>query len=453
MKKSVIGLVVALAIVLGALFIPYKSWLERRLETILAGKGFQNVSLTISSIGLKSAALSNISIGGDMPLVLKNVDFAYSPRELWNKNLREFTASGLDLTIKQDGKQWAVQGLQDYKSGTEEAVSPLAFLPVTPEDLAHIPFDRMALKDSRLSVFSDIGQLSAPLDLTWQKIPEPEFSYDADGLEFTGAGFDMSAGKTALQASIIDNKQWQGAWTLADVTVTNDSLTVPVLNGGGTLTANGETVILEGLLKNSDGAWQIKFMMHYTPVTPQKSALTIAQASMPWRQGRISVRNVRLPFEGRKDTTVNLEVQRVSLDELMQWLTGDRVTGTGTVSGTLPVVVGKDGKLTILKGDLKADGPGTIVMPPETIPGDNEQVTLVRDILKDLRFSALSISSSKDENGKLVVVMAVEGNNPKVYDGRLVKLNVNLTGDILDFIEKNVMFLRKPETLLQQGAQ
>ncbi len=453
MKKSFIGLVVALALVFGALCIPYKSWFETRLEAILTDKGFQNVSLTISSIGLKSATLSNISIGGDMPLVLKNIDFAYSPRELWNGNLREFTASGLDLKIKQDGKEWAIQGLQGYKSGTEEAVSPLAFLPLRPEDLAHIPFDRMTLKDSRLDVVSEIGQLSAPLDLTWQKIPAPEFSYSADGLEFTRAGLGMSTGRAALKANMIENKQWQGVWTVVDVTIRNESLPIPVLDGGGTLTADGEALKLDGLLKNSDGAWQVKFVMDYMPAAPQKSALTIVQAGMPWKQGRISVRNVSLPFEGRNATTVNLQVQHVSLDELMQWLTGNRVSGTGTVSGMLPVVIGRDGKLTILKGDLEADGPGTIVMPPETIPGDNEQVEFVREILKDLHFSVLSISSKKDENGRLIVVMAAEGNNPKVYDGRLVKLNVNLTGDILDFIEKNVMFLRSAETLLQQGVQ
>ena len=450
MKKTVAGLAVILALLFCALLLPYKSWLEGRLETILAAKGFQNVALTISSINLKSATLSDISIGGDIPLALRNIDIAYSPRELWNGTLREFTASGLDLKIKQDGKQWVIQGLQDYKP-TGEAVSPLAFLPLTSEDLARVPFDRMALKDSRLDVLSDMGALSTPLDLTWQKAPTPELTYSAKNFEFTRPGLDVSTGRAGFQAAIIESKQWQGAWTIADITVRSESLSVPVLNGAGTLSADGEALKVEGLLKSDDGAWQLKFIMDYTPARPQKSALKIVQAGMPWKEGHVSVRNISFPLEGGKAIAVNLEVQRVSLDELLQWLTGDRVSGTGTVSGTLPLLIGQDGKLTVLKGDLKADGPGTIVMPPETIPGGNEHVELVREILKDLHFNVLSISSKNDENGNLVVIMAVEGSNPKVYDGRAVQLNVNLTGDVLDFIEKNVMFLKSPETLLQQG--
>ncbi len=453
MKKFIIGIAIVLALILSALFLPYKSWLESRLETILTAKGFQNVALTISDIGLNNATLSNVSIGSETPMVLKNIDFAYSLPELWKGSLREFTASGLDVAIRQEEGRWAIQGFRDSKSADDKSVTPLALLPLTPEDMARIPFDRMALKESSLNVFSDIGQLSTPLDLTLQKNPSAEFTYNAESLKFTRPGLNVATGKVSFHASITENKQWKGAWTIASVAIENEPLPVPMLNGGGTFNADGEELKFDGLLKDNSGAWQIKFAMNYAPATPQKSALNIVQADMPWKEGRVSVHNITFPFADRGSTTVNLQVHRVSLDELMQWLTGNRVSGTGTVSGTLPIVIGKNGKLTILKGDLKADGPGTIVIPPETIPGDNERVDLVREILQDLHFSLLSISSKKDENGNLVVVIAVEGNNPKVYDGRLVKLNVNLTGDILDFIEKNVMFLRSPETVLQQGAQ
>ncbi len=452
MKKLFIGSVLLLALALGALFIPYKPWIEKRLKTMLVEKGFQEVSLTVSSIGLERASLSDISIGGDMPLTLKNIDLAYSPYEFWNGNLRELAITGLDLRIRQEEKKWTIQGLQGYKSDKTPA-APLTLVPLTAKDIARIPFDRITLKDARLNLSSDIGQLSAPIDLTWQKTPEPELSYSADGLKFTHPGVDVSTGKAALQANVTTDKGWQGAWTIKDIAIQNEDLSMPVLNGGGMLTADAEALKFEGLLKSSDEAWQIKFVVDYmTP--PQKSVLTIVQAGMPWKQGHVSVRNVSIPFEDQNATTVKLEMQRVSLDELLQWLTGDRVSGTGTVSGTLPIVVGKDGKLTILKGDLKADGPGIIGMPPETIPGDsgNERVQLVRDILQNLHFSTLSISSAQDKNGNLAVIMAVEGNNPKVYDGRLVKLNINLTGDILDFIEKNVMLFKNPETVLRQGV-
>jgi len=138
---------------------------------------------------------------------------------------------------------------------------------------------------------------------------------------------------------------------------------------------------------------------------------------------------------------------------LMQTLTGSRVSATGTMSGNIPVIIRPDGSYTLGKGQLKADSNGSMSMPSEIIPGDTEQMDLVREILGNLHYSVLSASVYTSGKQGVVVRLALEGNNPDVYGGRAVKLNVNLTGDILDFIQQNAMLLTKPEQLLKQGTQ
>lgn len=179
--------------------------------------------------------------------------------------------------------------------------------------------------------------------------------------------------------------------------------------------------------------------------------LRIVKAGMPWKEGRLAAENVAVQLKGDKPVKLALEVSNVSIAELMGALTGDRVSATGAISGTLPVLVKRIGEIQLLQGELKAGGPGSITMPPDVIPGDNEQVALVRQILENLQYTSLSITTSVGEDGETGVLMTLEGNNPKVYDGRPVKLNVNLTGDVLEFIQQNILLLTSPETLLKPG--
>ncbi len=135
----------------------------------------------------------------------------------------------------------------------------------------------------------------------------------------------------------------------------------------------------------------------------------------------------------------------------MQSLTGGRVTATGKVTGDLPLMIGRDGNIKVLPGTLKSEGPGMISMSADTIPGDNEQVGIVRQILQDLQYSGLSVALKNDESGRTTILLSFEGNNPSVYEGRPVKLNVNLTGDVLEFIQQNILLLGNPEQFLEQG--
>ncbi|MGB4107363.1 MAG: YdbH domain-containing protein [Alphaproteobacteria bacterium] len=452
MKKYFVLLAFLLVLAGVAIFLPYRAWLEKRLELILEAKGFQNIALTISSAGLNSASIENVSIGGENKLNVKNIVLAYSPRELWNGYLRDLSIAGVTLDVRQDHGRWVITGLEGLSTKPESNVSEPLAVPVTPEQLKRIPFERIKLEDSVVNIMFGNGKLSLPLDLTWQKTPQSHLTYEGDDLAFKFNALDVTAGNLTLDAYINeDNNVWVGSWALKNIIFKGTSVPVPALKGGGDVSVDQSHATIKGKLTNDDKLWAAQFDINYDFAASDKSVMTIIHAGMPWKEGRIDVRDVKVPLEGESPVKVILQVQSVSIQELMQSLTGDRVSATGKVSGKLPLLVGRDGQITVLPGSLKSEGAGTISMPPDAIPGNNEQVTLVRQILEDLRYTGLTIAVKNDETGHLGVLMTFEGNNPAVYNGRPVKLNVNLTGDVLEFLQQNILLLTNPEQFLQQG--
>jgi hypothetical protein len=178
--------------------------------------------------------------------------------------------------------------------------------------------------------------------------------------------------------------------------------------------------------------------------------IDIGSAALSWKGGELTARQVHVAPASSPAAKFDVQIRHVSVDALLQALTGNRLSATGTVSGVLPVIVGADGALSFGKGTLKTDAPGTLNMPPESIPGDNPQVDQVRKVLKDFHYSGLSIAISSERGNRVSMLIALQGNNPGMYDGRPVNLNVSLTGDVLDYIKQNVLLLTDPKSFLKQ---
>jgi hypothetical protein len=454
--KKIHKVILVFVLISGVLaFLPYCAWLENRLETLLEDKGFKNVELTIASLGLKSASVENVTIGAEETLRLENIVLDYSLLDLWHGNLRNLSLSGIVIDVKQTDGRWVVSGLEGWGATPQDAVPSESFsIPSTAQQLMQIPFEQMTLEKSALNFIFESGNLSIPLEATWRKRPQPELHYNAKNPAFNLGDLSMTGGNLSLDAYIEETqKNWAGTWELQDIEIQGTSVPVPVLNGKGTLLAGQENINVNGTISSNDQLWHTDFNMNYNFNRSEESNLKIVQAHMPWKSGRLSVQNVDIDLEDEAPIKVTLQLENVSLQELMQSLTGDRVSATGQVSGKLPLIIGRDGKLTVLPGNFKSNGQGTVSMPPDVIPGDNEQVALVRQILGGLQYTDLSISVKNDQDGRLGVLLTFEGNNPDVYDGKPVKLNVNLTGDVLEFIEQNMMLLNNPEQLLEQGKQ
>ena len=440
-------IVLVLAGAAAYLFVPWDKILKERITTFLNAKGLQNIEFTIDSVGIHQATISGISVGKNNPMLLKSVSVEYSPKELLDGNVRDIVLSGLDIHLTQTEEGWSVVGLEDIKRGGGSAAR------MTLSDLVEIlPFAAVRVENSTLRIAGNSVQTALPFNLQFVKAPVPRITMNIDAANLTAVSSDISLGIIMLEAEMDQAKHWNGTWTLASMDM-GEALPLKPMGGGGTLAYTGDAISFDGTMNSEDKTQPVSFKTIIDLNDDAKNALTLTSAALPFKEGTVSTKNVIIPFNRSKNITVNLAVRKVSLDALMQTLTGKRVTATGTVSGNMPVILRPDGSYTLGKGVLKADSSGLIQMPGEAIPGNNEQVALVREIVENLHYSVFS--AAVDTSGKegLVVRLSLEGNNPDVYNGRIVKLNVNLTGDVLDFIQQNAMLITSPERLLRQGIE
>lgn len=431
----------------GAYFlVPWNDVLERKITAFLHERGIENVAFDIDSVGLHSATIKDISIGTDNPLALQSVTVQYDPRELAQGNFQDISLSGLTVKIIQTADGWSIAGTEGIlpKKNKESEGPGLSLSDIV--DL--LPFTKVEARDSILDIEGTSVRTSLPFSLILTKAPETTLAMTVNASNLTSPASDVALGMIHVDAKPDENRNWAGSWSLESLDF-GEVLPVPVLAAKGDLVYTGSVLTVKGNIGDADKTHKAAFDMLVDAVDSAKNKITVSSVSFPFKNGNISSKNIVVPFDRKKNVTVNLTVRKVSLDDLMQTLTQGRVSATGTVSGNIPVIIRPDGSYTFGKGALKADDKGLLQMPGELIPGDTEQMTLVRQILENLHYSIFS-AGVETSGQNMTVRLSLEGNNPGVYGGRAVKLNVNLTGDVLDFIRQNAMLITKPEQLLKQ---
>ena len=235
---------------------------------------------------------------------------------------------------------------------------------------------------------------------------------------------------------------WQGTWTAKKIEIANAPLPLPDLMGAGSFLIADSRPSLKGEFKSDDAS-------HHAMIDVNPSQVTVVEASFPWNGGRLAAHNAVLPLDG-KPMYLTLEVQSVPMDAIMRLLTSDRAKASGAVSGKVPISREKDGTLVFRSGSLKAEGSGTLILAPDAIPGDNQQVGIVRDVLSNFHYEQFTILLDSGQDKKLSILLQLSGNNPDAYNGRPVKLNVNLTGDVLSMVQQSIVPMTDPKQLLKQ---
>lgn len=173
-------------------------------------------------------------------------------------------------------------------------------------------------------------------------------------------------------------------------------------------------------------------------------ALEVASASVEVLDGNVSVPPVRLTLSGRKER-IPLQIRDLDLARLVDALGIEGVSGSGRISGTIPLVVDTDG-IAIVGGKLAATGPGELQFQSaaarNALEGSGEQVRLLLRALEDFRYQELNLELDKSAGNELEALLSVLGNNPDVAGGRAFRLNVNLETDldpILDALSRGLV--------------
>jgi hypothetical protein len=422
-------------------FLPWQLAVQNKLQNILIEKGFDNVVMTLSDVGLHEARLSNITFGNDKNLTLEDLTLHYSLPNVWSGNLHMITVTGLGISLKQVDDKWTLQGYRSSKPNT-------SFLfPMTASAVSKIPIQNLMITKSQLNILADTWHMNIPFQAKWAKDPIADISLESTDAQFISpAGTIKIAGTEAHAVFDAKDSAWIGDWKTQDIKA---EAYLPKIQGKGLFKINGNESVLSGSLQSVDNIYALQFNVTIPASSDVQSILTVEQASMTWKGGTVVARDVKIPLKGTKPIRFVVQVEKLSVDDLMQTMTGKRISATGLVSGNLPITLKRDGSFSFNQGKLQSIGQGIITIPEDMMPGDNPQIQLTRDILKNFHYRNLSIAIKNNNAQGINLLLALEGNNPDVYGGRPVKLNVNLSGDVLDFVKKNAKLIQDPNSLLQ----
>lgn len=441
-------LLVPVALAAAATFMPWQVWVEQKLIATIAAKGYGPVALTLDRVGLSGITLRDVVLG-EPALKLANVTVGYSPRALLKGELKNIRVNGLHVNITQSENGWTVEGLPTMPTTTapEENVA----LPVTLDALKKFPFTQLELLDSAIHVAAKTFEAQLTLDAMVQHGISNSLQLHGRKAEITLPANRVTLGAIKTELTLDHAaQQWNGNWSLGSIVIDTQAQAIPPLNATGTLTIQADAVQFTGSMTSDDARYEAKFAGEYALTKPERSYVKLLHAEVPWSGGVISVNNAKIPLAPNTAIAVTLEVKKVAIDTLMQALTGSKATASGVVSGQLPLRISKSGAISVGKTSLKADGPGIIALSPEAIPGDNAQVAMVRDLLKNLHYTVLALELDMAPDNTLSATLAVEGANPDSQNGRAVKLNVHLSGDLLNFIVQNTQLMTDPKSFIEQ---
>jgi hypothetical protein len=210
------------------------------------------------------------------------------------------------------------------------------------------------------------------------------------------------------------------------------------------------TLILKNIrIKNSDIAFDA-LEIHYNARELFSKRLDLQSAVLRSKDGEFSLQPVKTDMFRPSTIDMAIDVKNVPLGVIMKLLTADRADATGTVSGVLPLTYHADGTFTLRSAKLGTNQPGTLSVAPSAIPGDNDQIQLVRDALKDFHYQEFSLALESGKGDKLSMLLQLRGNNPAVYNGREIILNVRLQGDLLETLQQSILSIDDPKQLLEQ---
>lgn len=130
---------------------------------------------------------------------------------------------------------------------------------------------------------------------------------------------------------------------------------------------------------------------------------------------------------------LEIELSRVDLGRLLAEHPSSDLTGSGKISGRVPVELTPKGFI-VRDGQLAAQQPGGRLQYRSAKVNDiaktSEGMKVITDALDDFHYTVLDSGVSYDENGKLMLAVRLQGSNPALEGGRAINFNVTLEEDL-----------------------
>ena len=123
------------------------------------------------------------------------------------------------------------------------------------------------------------------------------------------------------------------------------------------------------------------------------------------------------------EKTLPLEVRQIDLEQLLALLKVDGLSGSGRLSGVLPLAYG-DGSVEIIDGQLSSPGAGTLKYAPGATLPDNPGL----QVLRNFHFRQLGLHLWYGRDGAYRTQARLDGNNPDLYEGYPIRFGLNVNG-------------------------
>jgi hypothetical protein len=135
---------------------------------------------------------------------------------------------------------------------------------------------------------------------------------------------------------------------------------------------------------------------------------------------------------------IDFQVGDLELEEALETLQIEGLSGSGTLAGRIPLVVEGD-KLLVERARLEATGPGVLryvsANASAALQSGGESVELMLQALEDFRYEELILEADMDDNDQVNLLLSILGHNPQVLDGHPFRFNIALNSNFSPILE------------------
>ncbi len=202
-------------------------------------------------------------------------------------------------------------------------------------------------------------------------------------------------------------------------------------------TAKGQTLkvaLVDAGFLLEDGT--VLFSMH------EDGSVEVEDAVWPFAGGVIRLTSGSIVPGAAGQQSLQLSVERVDLGEFLDLFRLEGISGTGIVSGLVPIII-RDGDVWIDGAVLRAADPGHLSYKSET--GDAVAVgqsALLFQALEDFQYTVLEISFDGNVLDRLNVGLKLQGANPTLYDGYPFSINVTTEASFAELMRSATLGTR-----------
>jgi len=180
----------------------------------------------------------------------------------------------------------------------------------------------------------------------------------------------------------------------------------------------------------------------------------LLSARWPFAGGRIGAAGITIGFDG-KVPDIDFGVDGIDLARLLKLADIAGLEGGGKLTGVIPLRMEKDGP-AIRDAKVESMAGGNIryhsAEAAAVLAQGGNSGEILAKALDDFQYSRLNFTFDGPLSGEIRARASLAGNNPGVYDGKRIELNVDLQGDLRDLVQSGSVINDLPENIRKRLA-